>query len=55
MKSSSSSRLPSHKVDENCSSNLYFSPRFQQALLLGDLHLSERRIRALVARAEWEG
>ncbi len=27
----------------------------QQALLLGDLHLSERRVRALVARAEWEG
>ncbi len=53
MKSSSSSRLPSHKVDENCSSNLYFSLRFQQALLLGDLHLSERRIRALVAGAEW--
>ena len=23
------------------------------ALLLGDLHLSERRIRELVARAEW--
>ncbi len=26
----------------------------QQALLLGDLHHSERRVRALVRRAEWE-
>ncbi len=25
----------------------------QQALLLGDLHLSERRLRALVANPEW--
>ncbi len=32
---------------------LNLSAQVQQALLLGDLHLSERRIRALVARAEW--
>ncbi len=32
---------------------LNLSPRVQHALLLGDLHLSERRIRALAARAEW--
>ena len=32
---------------------LNLSPSVQQALLLGDLHLSERRIRALVAKAEW--
>ncbi len=32
---------------------LNLSPRVQQALLLGDLHLSERRIRAVVRRAEW--
>ena len=29
------------------------SPRVQEGLLLGDLHLSERRIRALAATAEW--
>ncbi len=34
---------------------LNLPPRVQEALLLGDLHLSERRIRALAARAEWEG
>ncbi len=33
---------------------LTLSTHFQQALLLGDLHLSERRIRALVGKAEWE-
>jgi hypothetical protein len=32
---------------------LNLPPRVQEGLLLGDLHLSERRIRALVARAEW--
>ena len=32
---------------------LTLSPQLQQALLLGDLHLSERRIRALVAGVEW--
>ena len=32
---------------------LNLAPRVQQSLLLGDLHLSERRIRALAA--EWEG
>ncbi len=31
------------------------APRVQEALLLGDLHLSERRIRALASGAEWEG
>ena len=31
------------------------SPKVQEALLLGDLHLSERRMRALAGRAEWEG
>ena len=30
------------------------SPRLQQALLLGDLHLSERRIRKLVGSVEWD-
>ncbi len=34
---------------------LTLSPQLQQALLLGDLHLSERRVRALVAGVEWEG
>ncbi len=34
---------------------LNLSPRVQEGLLLGDLHLSERRIRSLVARGEWEG
>ncbi len=34
---------------------LNLSPRVQEGLLLGDLHLSERRIRALAGRAEWEG
>ncbi len=29
--------------------------RVQAGLLLGDLHLSERRVRALVAGGEWEG
>ncbi len=33
---------------------LNLPPRVQEGLLLGDLHLSERRIRALVGRAEWE-
>ena len=33
---------------------LNLPPRVQEGLLLGDLHLSERRIRALVAAAEWE-
>ncbi len=32
---------------------LTLSPHVHQALLLGDLHLSERRIRA-VGRAEWK-
>ncbi len=32
---------------------LNLPPRVQEALLLGELHLSERRIRALGARAEW--
>lgn len=32
---------------------LNLPPKAQEALLLGDLHLSERRIRALVARPEW--
>ncbi len=31
---------------------LNLSPRVQEALLVGDLHLSERRIRALAAKAE---
>ena len=30
-------------------------PHVQEGLLLGDLHLSERRIRDLVAGAEWDG
>ncbi len=34
---------------------LNLPPRVQEGLLLVDLHLSERRVRALVARAEWEG
>ena len=34
---------------------LNLSPRVQEGLLLGDLHLSERRMRELAARAEWEG
>ncbi len=34
---------------------LVLSPRVQQALLLGDLHLSERRIRALAAGWEEQG
>ncbi len=34
---------------------LNLPPRVQEGLLLGDLHLSERRIRRLVGRAEWEG
>ena len=33
---------------------LNLSPRVQEALLVGDLQLSERRIRELVAGAEWE-
>ena len=33
---------------------LNLSPRVQEGLLLGVLHLSERRIRALVAGVEWE-
>ena len=32
---------------------LNLPPRVQEGLLLGDLQLSERRIRALVAGAEW--
>ncbi len=34
---------------------LNLSIRVQEGLLLGDLHLSERRIRVLVGSAEWEG
>ncbi len=34
---------------------LNLPPKVQEALLLSDLHLSERRIRTLVAGAEWEG
>ena len=34
---------------------LNLSPQLQHALLLGDLHLSERRIREVAARGEWEG
>ncbi len=33
---------------------LNLSPRVQEALLLGKIDLSERRIRRLVASAEWE-
>ncbi len=33
---------------------LNLSARVQEALLLGDLRLSERRIRALAAGAEWD-
>ena len=32
---------------------LNLPPPVQEGLLLGDLHLSERRIRALVANPEW--
>ncbi len=32
---------------------LNLPPRVQEGLLLGDLHLSERRIRALVGSGEW--
>ncbi len=32
---------------------LSLPPRVQEGLLLGDLHLSERRIREVVARGEW--
>ncbi len=32
---------------------LNLPPRVQEGLLLGDLHFSERRIRALVANPEW--
>ncbi len=34
---------------------LNLPPRVQEGLLLGDQHLSERRVRALAAEAEWEG
>ncbi len=34
---------------------LNLPPKLQEGLLLGDLQLSERRIRALAARAEWGG
>ncbi len=34
---------------------LNLPPRVQEGLLLGELRLSERRVRALVRRAEWEG
>ncbi len=34
---------------------LNLPPKVQEGLLLGDLHLSERRIRALAAGAEWDG
>ena len=34
---------------------LNLPPRVQEGLLLGDLHLSERRIRAVAAEGEWEG
>ena len=34
---------------------LNLPPRVQERLLLGDLHLSERGMRALAGRAEWEG
>ncbi len=34
---------------------LNLPPRVQEGLLLGDLHLSERRVRDLAACAEWEG
>ena len=33
---------------------LNLSPRVQEGLLLGDLQLSERRIRALVGSGEWD-
>ncbi len=33
---------------------LTLPPRVQEGLLLGDLHLSERRMRALAGRAEWD-
>ena len=34
---------------------LNLPPRVQEGLLLGDLHLSERRVRAVAARTEWDG
>ncbi len=33
---------------------LNLPPRVQKGLLLGDVHLSERRARALAGRGEWE-
>ncbi len=33
---------------------LNLPPRVQEGLLLGDLHLSEQRIRRLAGRSEWE-
>ncbi len=33
---------------------LNLPPKFQEGLLLGDLHLSERRICEVGAKAEWE-
>ena len=33
---------------------LNLPPRLQEGLLLGDLHLSERRMRALGGRGEWD-
>ena len=32
---------------------LNLSPRVQEGLLLGDLHLSERRVRAVAANPQW--
>ncbi len=34
---------------------LNLPPKVQEGLLLGDLHLSERRIREVGARVEWDG
>ncbi len=34
---------------------LNLPPKLPEGRLLGDLHLSERRVRALVAGVEWEG
>ncbi len=34
---------------------LNLPPKVQEGLLLGDLHLSARRVRALVAGVEWVG
>ncbi len=34
---------------------LNLPPKVQEGLLLGDLHLSERRMRALAGKVEWEG